>query len=342
MINGIISKYLIDKITTQKIPTINNNKCINRVQKKYRCELCKSLCKNGAISLEKEVSIDKEKCDNCNVCASVCPTGTLVPTLEVIEKQYNKLSKYEDISISCNEESMVSDWSVQCLAMIPWEFLAYICLENKLYIIGKNCSECKHKELAENLKGNLDRLRIFLGDKTYSKNVIFIKNDKDIPIKEFSRRELFKILGEESKRLFTDIVPIKFEENTNARIYRSLLVNKVKEISKSGKNIKYGWHGLQITEECWGCGMCQRICPQSAISITFDNNGQRKFSHDYTRCTHCGLCKIVCRDDAIENVTTYRNIYEKEEWNISSLTCIECNDPIRASDGELCVSCRLK
>ena len=88
--------------------------------------------------------------------------------------------------------------------------------------------------------------------------------------------------------------------------------------------------------------MCQRICPQSAISITFDNNGQRKFSHDYTRCTHCGLCKIVCRDDAIENVTTYRNINEKEEWNISSLTCIECNDPIRESDGELCISCRLK
>lgn len=342
MINGFISKYLIDKIVTQKIPTINKKKCINRVQKKYRCELCKSLCKNGAISLENEITIDKAKCDNCNICASICPTGTLVPTLEVIEKQYNKLSKYEDISISCNEDSMLSDWNVKCLAMLPWEFLAYICLENKLYIIGKDCSKCKHKALAENLKGNLERLRIFLGDKTYCENVIFIENNRDVPVKEFSRRELFKIFGEESKRLFTDIVPIKFEENKNARIYRSILVKKIKDISESGKNNSYGWHGLKITKECWGCGMCERICPQSAISITLDNNRQRKFSHDYTRCTHCGLCKIVCRDNAIENVTIYSNINEKEEWIISSLTCSVCNDPIRESDGDLCISCRGK
>lgn len=341
MINGFISKYLIDKVVTQKAPSINKKKCINRVQKKYKCELCKSLCENSAISLENEISIDKDKCNNCNICASICPTATLVPTLDVIEKQYNMISKYDDISISCNKESIISDWSVQCLAVLPWELLAYICLENKLYIVGKNCSECQHKALADNLKGNLNQLKIFLGDEMYKEKVIFIDSNKDIPVKEFSRRELFKILGEESKRLFTDIVPIKFEENKNGRIYRSLLVKKVKDLSRDGKNDSYGWHGVQISKECWGCGMCERICPQSAISITL-NNGQRKFSHDYTRCTHCGLCKISCRDNAIENVTTYSNINEKTEWNISSLTCSKCNDPIKSSDGGLCIACRIK
>jgi len=50
-----------------------------------------------------------------------------------------------------------------------------------------------------------------------------------------------------------------------------------------------------IAEECVGCGLCRRKCPQQAIS------GEKKEPHviDPALCIRCGICHDVCKFDAV-------------------------------------------
>jgi NADH-quinone oxidoreductase subunit F len=53
-----------------------------------------------------------------------------------------------------------------------------------------------------------------------------------------------------------------------------------------------------INENCIGCGVCSKQCPQEAIS------GEAKQRHviDHAKCIKCGNCKTVCRYDAVQVV----------------------------------------
>ncbi len=47
-------------------------------------------------------------------------------------------------------------------------------------------------------------------------------------------------------------------------------------------------------KSCVGCGMCQKICAHSAITIT-----NKKASIDHNKCVGCGRCIGICPHDAI-------------------------------------------
>lgn len=47
-------------------------------------------------------------------------------------------------------------------------------------------------------------------------------------------------------------------------------------------------------EMCTGCGACESICPNSAITLEFDEQGYRRAQINKQKCLNCGACVNVC------------------------------------------------
>ena len=51
---------------------------------------------------------------------------------------------------------------------------------------------------------------------------------------------------------------------------------------------------------CIGCGTCAMVCPECAIVMKNNANGQPKPKIDYNYCKGCGLCADQCPVNAIK------------------------------------------
>ncbi|MEF8847995.1 MAG: 4Fe-4S binding protein [Candidatus Thermoplasmatota archaeon] len=69
---------------------------------------------------------------------------------------------------------------------------------------------------------------------------------------------------------------------------------------------------IEITEECNGCGECQKVCFVKAIKI---EDGKAKINEE---CRGCGRCADKCPNDAIKVIIEDKDFVEKTIKRINS------------------------
>ena len=62
------------------------------------------------------------------------------------------------------------------------------------------------------------------------------------------------------------------------------------------------WRGRHILDinKCISCGICEKVCPNKAITMIERENGKKYPQVDYARCSFCGLCADSCPTKALK------------------------------------------
>ncbi|MCQ2982411.1 MAG: DUF362 domain-containing protein [Treponemataceae bacterium] len=70
--------------------------------------------------------------------------------------------------------------------------------------------------------------------------------------------------------------------------------------SRAGKMEQHAAGKPEVNpDNCVGCGICQKNCAHSAITIAANAEGKKKASIDHNKCVGCGRCIGACARDAV-------------------------------------------
>ena len=112
------------------------------------------------------------------------------------------------------------------------------------------------------------------------------KQDNYNQQRSVSRRQLFKKANQTSLVTLSSLLP---SNTSNQELKFSYMLDKLMRQNHQS----YGWIIPMISEQCNGCGVCEKLCPRHAIRIQ-NNSGKKSIVFYPALCNHCGQCQKSC------------------------------------------------
>ena len=337
MINRYIFSFALDNLGKVQKPTINYKRCVNRGQSKHDCELCQQACPCGAIFLKskRRLEIDHELCRGCYLCSGICPTQCISHHSAFIKSN----DAGEDIlGIGCGQnDSGLVKAKVPCVASLPWEFYAYFSYKAPIAILPGDCENCT-MNAQTHIDAIKERLKMFWGAE-YEQRVL--NNTADLT-SGISRREFFGLFSKkiQSVKKSMDVVAVNDVSDASqahVSIFRKLLLGELAE------DKAHGWFSLDVRESCWGCHICEKLCPCNAITVA-KSGEQWAVSHNAAHCTGCQVCKLACPDQAIGELNARylrsKNFVTSTPIQVNS--CEVCEQNMKSQTDSVCNVCKNK
>jgi ferredoxin len=103
--------------------------------------------------------------------------------------------------------------------------------------------------------------------------------------------------------------------------------------------------GLEVSDACVGCNVCETLCPTSAIRRDSRDDQEIRLLFTVSRCVGCRICGQACRAKAIsfsETIELEELVRGEERELIRDFakSCSVCGEPILGLPGDTCTECR--
>lgn len=372
---------LTGALSASEKPFFTPGLCLNRRQHKVPCTLCLDICPGQVFSLNPREPLKWDQCTNCGLCVTVCPSRCFAPPCGVQKLYTEDLDLSAPVSFACYEEAAVCTKRVECLAGIPWELAATLALYTHVVFYVGACARCSHTGQVRCLHDNLESLRDFLGAEQFGTRIHILSEGRfELPVTDrtMSRRALFsglgRSLGRNLARTALNLLPVPDDESdSDGFLYRRLLCEAVKAVdaaavesrggggsrtaapaegaagvsavSTAAASRRYGVRLPRYTRACFGCNICERVCPHKALEVSPEKDGKRTIYITPWKCTGCGLCARTCPHGGIRGMHLVRvpHMYRLPLVRVDSQSCAGCGCAIRPGtpDG-LCMACARK
>lgn len=338
---------LLDVIKANTVdghPFLSLSHCINRNQKHLACTACMDVCPKGVYDPAQKTPPKWNECQNCGLCVSACPSRCIAPSPGNAKRHLLLAEKKGDIVISCGRAEEKAGHEEACLALLPWEFLAYLALGGRLTLNLKPCRDCPHEACLALLEDQLYQLKCFLCEESYGAHVrICLDELPDIREEGVSRRGFFRAMAHGGQKATALVANDLLGDRVDAMIYRRLLALRVRELAQQDESFACRMTLPWLTEKCYGCGICAMLCPHGALEIEAEPDGRRSVYITPHKCTGCGVCRAVCREDGVERLGLMHLPHMDRALlaRVNSRSCARCGRAIRPDEGEtLCNACR--
>ena len=319
-------------------PVILPSLCFGKRHKDIKCIRCLKNCPPEAIRWSGSLGtpqIDWEKCTDCSICLSLCPTYAFESQKEetpLLLKEIEKsLTSSKEIGWACSSYLRDEGYSypsvieVSCLARADESILAATVARGakKVWLNRKACAACKFssgEKVAFKSVKRANRLLSLFGQNPVEFCIDFPPKVKRKPLKygtkprgeNLSRRDFFKQLREGPPES-TLRTAQKNEETLSLKALvrtskvppsRRLLLDSLKELGRpnpvtaNARGLPFGV--VEIDEKCDFCELCVLLCPTAAlIKEGGDSGGESGIYFRAAHCTKCGLCQKACPERAV-------------------------------------------
>ena len=339
---------LLDVIKTNALedhPVINLAHCVNRNQKHLACSACMDICPKGVYDPAQKEPPKWNECQNCGLCVTACKSRCIAPSPVNSKRHLLLAEKQGEVVLSCRDSEKRSGHVEACLALLPWEFLAYLALGEKLILNLKSCKDCPHEDCLELLEDQLYQLKCFLGEERYAQHVkLCFDEEAEEQGAGVTRRDFFRSMALGGKKTTALVLGDVVGSKVDAMIYRRLLAQRVRSLVAE-KDFFCTMNLPWIKDTCYGCGICALLCPNGALEIGDEQDGMRSVMITPHKCTGCGVCKAVCRDGNIEDIcaVSVPHLDQLVLSEVKSASCEGCGRAMDPRKGEqLCIMCRQK
>src|SRR5699024_4174554 len=188
-------------------------------------------CPSNAISRERgKIYIKNDLCHMCGICKSQCPTQAININGLGEENTLRAIKDREHIIFSCSRMDESRTLKFNCLNGMHLEFLISLFIEYRERTFYFNVSKCNDCDICNNetlLLSTLTRVSEFLEPLGIEPKYQIIKEDldiKDLSKDEiFSRRDLFTLLGKESRNLATGTMEMLARDDERFISIRNIL-----------------------------------------------------------------------------------------------------------------------
>ena len=333
---GFFTRTAMDALMKTSHPEINRRQCWNLHPHRKPCTTCKDICPYGEeIFTRPNLVKDWDPCTDCGLCVSACRSGCIAPSPEQVQR---------DTAAADTDNDTI--W-----IGLSWEALAYLALNKKIVLDLTPCGQCENDLCAEQLRKELTRLVDFFGQPMFEARFSLAYEEKEYPyhVQELTRREMLEQVSHGSKsgtkKLLQMLPGLRSEEDSGVD-FRLLLHQRTKQLKAAMETpLQYGYYMPKFTDNCFGCGRCEKACRANALKFEEMPNGQTRMVLTPWKCSECGVCMNVCSNKGFDGMKLYQltTLGPVVLHKCTKTLCKQCGKPIAPDSAEgLCSVCRIK
>lgn len=360
-------------------PSLRSSQCTRYRYRYSACQRCSDACPHEAIALNDEgAEVDTNKCQNCALCISACPTGAWSSSNFKILDLLRQAIKQPTWSIACSPSGASADAIVPCLGAVDGVTLAYLAKRGiPATLHGQwHCGDCAHgKTGAAQLTLSLDAVDVLhqsaLDGATDPETIKWAmpqfapspkalsRGQDEKPAAKFApaRRQLFRrLIGRGIDEIILAAPQAEYQPAPEKAIRpgpyaiterRELL--QIVTQQKNGQTFPVRLHDalplMQLTLQpgCTVCEACFRVCPTGALQIE-ENPDVWALQFHIDRCVACQACLEVCQPRVLDAEASFDARPEQPPRVLMSLNkqrCSRCDRHfVSAVPEKTCPVCR--